>query len=52
MDRNTSNNIAPTKVDDEFIEHVHGSYPGLTSEDAEFMREYEGQAGKKVIRKV
>ena len=52
MDRNASNNVEPTKVDDEFIEHVHDSYPGLTPEDANFMRAYEGRAGKKVIRKV
>lgn len=52
MDRNASNNVELTKVDDEFIEHVHGSYPSLTPEDAEFMRKYEGQAGKRVIRKV
>ncbi|KAH8788371.1 major facilitator superfamily domain-containing protein [Diaporthe sp. PMI_573] len=52
MDRNASNNVEPTKVDDEFIEHVHDSYPGLTPEDANFMRAYEGRAGKKVIRKI
>lgn len=52
MDRDASNNIEPTKAGDIFIETVQGSYPGLTPEDADFMREYEGQAGKRIIRKV
>lgn len=39
------------KADDKFVEHATNPYPGLSPDDADFMRQYEGQAGKKVVRK-
>ncbi|RKL51176.1 hypothetical protein BFJ72_g629 [Fusarium proliferatum] len=51
---NQSNNKAlePIKVDDKFVEHAPDAYPGLSPEDAEFMRGYEGKTGKKVVKKI
>lgn len=46
-----SNNKA-LEVDDKFVEHAPDAYPGLSPEDAEFMRGYEGNTGKKVVKKV
>lgn len=40
------------KANDKIVEHATGPYAGLSPEDADFMREYEGKAGKKVVRKV
>ncbi|RMJ03316.1 hypothetical protein CDV36_015157 [Fusarium kuroshium] len=40
------------KADDKFVEHAANPYLGLSPEDADFMRLYEGQAGKKVVRKI
>jgi hypothetical protein len=40
------------KVDAKFVEHATGPYARLAAEDAEFMRQYEGKAGKQVVRKV
>ncbi|KAL3448371.1 major facilitator superfamily domain-containing protein [Aspergillus insuetus] len=40
------------KVDAKFVEHATGPYAWLSAEDAEFMRQYEGKAGKQVVRKV
>ncbi|KAL6352500.1 hypothetical protein LRP88_14267 [Fusarium phalaenopsidis] len=37
------------KADDKFVEHAANPYVGLSPEEADFMRQYEGQAGKKVI---
>jgi hypothetical protein len=42
------------KPDARFIEHITAlnPYAGLSEEDADFMRQYEGKTGKKVVRKV
>ncbi|KAF5568716.1 tartrate transporter [Fusarium phyllophilum] len=37
---------------DKFVEHAPDAYPGLSPEDAEFMRGYEGKTGKKVVKKI
>lgn len=43
--------IADEKAASNVIEDVN-PYRGLSAEDAEFMRGYEGKAGKRVVRKV
>jgi hypothetical protein len=40
------------KADDTFVEHAANPYLGLSSEDADFMRQYKGSIGKKVVLKV
>lgn len=40
------------EANDKIVEPVTGPYGGLSPEDADFMRQYEGKAGKKVVRKV
>ena len=52
MDQNNSKAFEPMKVDDKFIENAPDAYSGLLPEDADFMRGWEGKAGKKVVRKV
>lgn len=52
MNQNNSKVLEPMKVDDKFIEHAPDAYSGLSPEDADFMRGWEGKAGKKVVRKV
>ncbi|KAJ4243856.1 hypothetical protein NW762_014736 [Fusarium torreyae] len=52
MDQTTCKTLEPTKVDDQFVEHANDAYHGLGPEDADFMRGYEGKAGKKVVRKI
>jgi hypothetical protein len=52
MDHSNSKGLEPMKVDDKFVEHAPDVYQGLSPEDADFMRGYEGEAGKKVVRKV
>ncbi|KAH7183386.1 major facilitator superfamily domain-containing protein [Fusarium flagelliforme] len=52
MDQNNSKGVEPMKVDDKFIEHAPDAYSGLSPEDADFMRGWEGKAGKKVVRKI
>jgi hypothetical protein len=52
MDQSNNKALEPIKVDDKFVEHAPDAYPGLPPEEAEFMRGYEGKAGKKVVKKV
>ena len=52
MDQNNSKGVDPMKVDDKFIENASNAYSGLSPEDADFMRGWEGKAGTKVVRKV
>lgn len=52
MDQSNNKALEPIKVDDKFVEHAPDAYPGLSPEDAEFMRGYEGRTGKKVVKKV
>jgi len=52
MDQNNTKGVEPMKVDDKFIENAPNAYSGLSPEDADFMRGWEGKAGKKVVRKV
>ncbi|OJJ60740.1 hypothetical protein ASPSYDRAFT_148028 [Aspergillus sydowii CBS 593.65] len=40
------------EANDKIVEPVTGPYGGLSPEDADFMRQYEGKAGKKVVRKI
>ncbi|OJJ00072.1 hypothetical protein ASPVEDRAFT_51333 [Aspergillus versicolor CBS 583.65] len=40
------------KTNDKIVEHATGPYAGLSPEDADFMRQYEGKTGKKVVRKI
>ncbi|KAL5593615.1 hypothetical protein FOBRF1_012717 [Fusarium oxysporum] len=48
----TNKTLEPIKGDDKFVEHAPDVYPGLSPEDAEFMRGYEGKTGKKVVKKI
>lgn len=41
------NEISKKELDEEISDHA-----GLSAEDAEFMRSYEGERGRKVVRKV
>ncbi|EXL95901.1 major facilitator superfamily domain-containing protein [Fusarium oxysporum II5] len=52
MDQSTNKTLEPIKGDDKFVEHAPDVYPGLSPEDAEFMRGYEGKTGKKVVKKI
>lgn len=52
MEHNNSKGVEPMKVDDKFIENAPDAYSVLSPEDADFMRGWEGKAGKKVVRKV
>lgn len=40
------------KANDKIVEYATQPYAGLSPEDADFMRQYEGKAGKEVVRKV
>lgn len=40
------------KANDKIVEYVTQPYAGLSPEDADFMRQYEGKAGTEVVRKV
>jgi hypothetical protein len=40
------------KANVKFVERTVDPYAGLSAEDAGFMRQYEGPAGKKVVSKV
>lgn len=40
------------KIDDKFVEEADTRFNGLSSDDADLMRRYNGAAGKKVVRKV
>ncbi|BCS22289.1 uncharacterized protein APUU_30514S [Aspergillus puulaauensis] len=40
------------KANDKIVEYATQPYAGLSPEDADFMRQYEGKAGKKVVRKI
>lgn len=40
------------KADASVIEHSLNPYRGLSQDDADFMRNYEGKAGQRVVRKV
>ncbi|KAJ3549587.1 hypothetical protein NM208_g426 [Fusarium decemcellulare] len=52
MEKDPTTTVDPEKVDDKFVEHAPNPYLGLSPEDADFMGQYEGQAGKKVVRKI
>ncbi|RGP78857.1 hypothetical protein FLONG3_3056 [Fusarium longipes] len=52
MDPNTSKDLDSAKVDDKFVENAPDVYQGLSPEDADFMRGYEGKKGQKVVRKI
>lgn len=52
MNQSITKGPEPIKVDDKFVEHAPDVYQGLMPEDADFMRGYEGKAGKKVVSKV
>ena len=48
------NHVDTTEADKaklEFLEHAPDPYLGLSTEDSDFMRQYEGRAGKRVVRK-
>lgn len=47
----TNNDVAAEKARGDVVEYV-GQSVGFTPEDAEFMKRYEGKAGKRVVRKV
>lgn len=44
--------VIDDKADVNNVEHALNPYRGLSEEDADFMRNYEGKAGKAVVRKV
>ncbi|KAL4727978.1 hypothetical protein ACLX1H_004684 [Fusarium chlamydosporum] len=52
MNQSITKGPEPIKVDDKFVEHAPDVYQGLMPEDADFMRGYEGKAGKKVVSKI
>ena len=54
MTNNTNRDsiVLDEKVDANTVEHAVNPYRGLSQEDADFMRTYEGKPGKQVVRKV
>lgn len=44
--------VIDEKADANTVEHAVNPYRGLSQEDADFMRTYEGKPGKQVVRKV
>lgn len=52
MHQSDVKNLETEKVDSNFVEDAANPYFGLSPDDAEFMRQYDGKAGKRVVRKV